>query len=91
MANPKARTVEENLAELRSLKATYEKLPDHKKAAQRPWMQKRMTELQNAINDKNRKGGADFSLLQTALLVVLVGVVALGLGFFGVTYLAKGG
>lgn len=91
MANPKARSVKENLEELRSLKATYDKLPDHKKAAQRPWMQKRMNELQSAINDKNRKGGTDFSLLQTALLVVLVALVALGLGFFGVTYFAQSG
>lgn len=91
MSKAKNRSKQENQLEMQRLRTMYDRLPDDKKAAQHAHMQKRMTELQDAINGKGpgKSAGQGLTLLQTMLLVVLFGVVALALGFFGVTYLAK--
>lgn len=93
MADPRKRSVQENQMEMQRLRKMYDRLPPEKKAAQHAHMQRRMNELQAAIagSSGRGKGGSSLGTLQMALLVVLFGLLAIGIGFFGVTYLVKGG
>ncbi len=95
MADPRNRSVHENQLEMARLRKMYDRLPPDKKASAHAHMQKRMNELQSAIAGTGgrpaKSGGSDFSTLQMALLVVLFGIVAIGVGFFGVTYLVQPG
>lgn len=80
------------MTELKRLQMMYEKLPPEKKKTNRAHMQKRMDELTDAINGKSSKpasGGGAMGAVQMTLLIVLASVVALGAGFFGVSYLAQ--
>jgi hypothetical protein len=88
MGDPRKRSAQENQMEMQRLRTMYDRLPNQKKAVHRDHLQKRMNDLQAAIDGK--AAGSSMSTMQTALLVVLFGVLALGLGFFGVAYLAKG-
>lgn len=90
MASPQGRTREDHLTELRRLQMMYDKLPPEKQKTNRVHMQKRMDELNSLINGKPAKSAsAGMGMVQMILLVVLASVVALGAGFFGVSYLAK--
>lgn len=93
MADVSKRSRADNLREMERLKTMYQRLPPEKQKAARVHMQARMNELQSAIEGKStksgRSGGGGFGVLQTVLLVVLASVVALGLGFFGVAYMAQ--
>lgn len=83
------RSKEDNIRELKRLQAMYARLPPDKQKAARPHMQKRIDELQDAIQGRKPKNAEGLSGLQTALLVLLAAVVAVGIGFFGVTYFAQ--
>ncbi|GAB3457053.1 hypothetical protein [Insolitispirillum peregrinum] len=75
--------------ELRRLQAMYSKLPPEKQAVHRAHMQARIDALIREINGetgKKKKGGG---MMQTLLLIVLACVVALGAGFFGITYFMR--
>ncbi|MFA7432006.1 MAG: hypothetical protein WCZ23_17765 [Rhodospirillaceae bacterium] len=90
MANPKTRSREDNITEMARLQNMYKRLPPDKQKAAHKHMQRRLDELQAAINGKKVKSGKGMGLMQTVLIVLLASVVAVALGFFGVTFLAKG-
>lgn len=93
MGKPQSRSKQDNIRELRRLQEMYNRLPDDKKRSMRSHMQARINELNAAIAGGGAvRGGGDgakaaISLIQTLLLIVLVCLVALGAGFFGVSYL----
>lgn len=89
MSNPKGRTKEENLREIRRLHEMYNRLPPDKQKAMRPHMQSRIDKLNAAIAGLDRKASKSplMGLVQGVLLATLVGLIALGAGFFGVSYL----
>lgn len=98
MSKPKGRSKEENVRELRRLQEMYNRLPPDKKKSMRPHMQARIDQLNAAISGGGSGGGggrssggsAMVNTLTTILLAVLIALVALGAGFFGVSYLMKG-
>lgn len=92
MANLKTRSREENVREMARLQSMYQRLPPDKQRAARAHMQARINELQDAINGKGKgkSGGGGMSLMQTVMIVLVASVVAVALGFFGVTFMAKG-
>lgn len=92
MADPKRRSREENVREMQRLQAMYQRLPPEKQKAARAHMQARLNDLQAAIDGKasRRRSSGGLTGLQTALIVLLAAIVALGIGFFGVTFLAQG-
>ncbi len=92
MANLKTRSRDDNVRELARLQSMYQRLPPEKQKAARGHMQARINELQDAINGKGKTkaGGGGMSVLQTVMIVLLASVVAVALGFFGVTFMAKG-
>ncbi|KJS37564.1 MAG: hypothetical protein VR70_12375 [Rhodospirillaceae bacterium BRH_c57] len=72
------------------LQAMYQRLPPDKQKAARVHMQARINELQDAINGKVKvKPRSGMSLMQTVIVVLLASLVAVALGFFGVTFMAK--
>lgn len=90
MADTKKRSREENIREMERLKEMYRRLPPEKQKAARAHMQSRMDELQAAINGSGGRGKSKgMGMTQTILLVLLAAVVALGAGFFGVSFLAQ--
>lgn len=86
----KGRSREDCELELRRLQSMYAKLPPDKQAVHRPHMQARIDALIKEINGgggkKSKKGSG---IVQTLLLIVLACAVALGAGFFGVTYFMR--
>ena len=96
MAKPKSKakqklgTREENIEELKRLQEMYRTLPPGKKKAMQKPLQDRMKILQDAI-DGPKSSGAFVSFLQTVITVILIVLVALGLGFFGISYLVRAG
>lgn len=92
MASPKTRSREENIREMQRLQAMYQRLPPDKQRAAHAHMQARLNELNIAINGRSGgRSGGGFGLAQTVLIVVLACVVAVGIGFFGVTFIAQSG
>lgn len=87
-AQKRKKSREEYELELRRLKAMYAALPPEKQAVHRAHMQARMDVIVKAINGKGG-GRRSNGLLETVSLVLLISVLALGAGFFGVTYLAR--
>ena len=85
-SKPKLGSREENIQELKRLQEMYNALPPGKKKAMQKPIQERMDQLNAAINSG---GGAVVSALQTIVLVVLVAIIALGLGFFGISYYVR--
>lgn len=94
MAKPKSKanknlgTREQNIEELKRLQEMYKTLPPGKKKAMQKPMQDRMKVLEDAINGP-KTTGAFVSFLQTAVTVLVVILLALGLGFFGISYLVR--
>jgi hypothetical protein len=84
----KKRSREEHELELRRLKAMYAALPSAKQAVHRPHMQARIDKLVKAINEDGKPVKRSGGMMQTIMLSLLVCVLALGAGFFAVTYLA---
>ena len=89
-AKQKLGTREENIEELKRLQEMYASLPPGKKKAMQKPMQDRMKILQDAIDGPKSTGGF-VSFMQTLVTVILVILVALGLGFFGVSYFVRAG
>lgn len=89
MSNPKGRSKEDNIREIRRLHEMYNRLPPDKQKAMRPHMQARIDKLNSAISGIERKAGKSpvMGMIQGVLLAALVGLIALGAGFFGVSYL----
>lgn len=93
MADPKGRTRQDNVRELRRLQQMYASLPPEKRAAQEPHLRKRMQELTEAINGGNgggASGGGDLvDMLSKGALWLAVMLAVLGVGFFGIMTLAR--
>lgn len=86
MAKPKLGSREENIQELKRLQEMYNALPPGKKKAMQKPIQERINQLNAAIN---KGGGGAVSALQTVVLIALVAIIALGIGFFGISYYVR--
>jgi len=92
-ARATARSRSEIMQELRNLQAMYKRLPPDKQRTHHPSMQARVDALNaelEAAPPPKADSGRTLSTAQTVVLALLLGLVALGGGFFAVLGLGGG-
>lgn len=93
MAKPAQRSRQDYQLELARLKEMYRRLPPDKQQANREHFQRKVDRLTDAINGKvpaaRKKSSGAVGVMQLVVIILLVSVVALAAGFFGVTYFTK--
>lgn len=93
MTDPRKRSREENILEMRRLQKLYNSLPPDKRAAQEAHLRRRMQELSEAVSGgarSARSGGGGFvDALSRSMVWIIVALAVLGLGFFGMMTYAR--